>query len=406
VRRDLFVVDGKFTFEPQADAETIHAGGYAIPGLVDAHAHLALNSPSPGGPVDDQIRASARAQLEAGVLAVREPGNPTRAARDIGDGFPRTVTAGRFLAAPGRYFPGLAREVTPDDLPDAAADELAWSGQWVKVVGDFFGPEGTIVPSWPSEALAAAADAVHGASGRITMHCMTTGAVEMAIEAGFDCIEHGTKITTDLAEETGRRRMTWVPTMIILDPLRNMIGPSGSADADLLLAGFADHPSMVRYGTEHGVRILAGTDAGMVPHGVVAEEIRLLAAAGLSPFDALAAGSWEARSYLGLPVIEEGAPADLVVYPDGQFPMTCGEQSLEVERDAGCLGKDHRREPPHVPRVPDHSGRARRAGFHVARLNWPSRGVTGAARMYFQPPLPHCFHRPMASDQKTMQRYA
>lgn len=315
-RKDLFVVDGRFTLEPQDDAETIHAGGYAIPGLVDAHAHLALNSPAPTGPIEDQIRASARAQLEAGVLLVREPGSPSRAARELGDGLPHTVTAGRFLAAPGGYFPGLAREVTPDDLAQAALDEFAWSGQWVKVVGDFFGPNGTIVPSWPDEAPAAAAAAVHAAGGRITMHCMTIGAVTQAIESGFDAIEHGTNLTTDLVEEMGRRAMTWVPTMVILDPLRGMIGPSGSADRDELMAGFDAHPSMIRHGGEHGVRILAGTDAGMVPHGVVADEIRLLAAAGLSPFDALAAGSWEARHYLGLPLIEEGAPADLVIYPD------------------------------------------------------------------------------------------
>ena len=315
-RRDLFVVDGRFTFQPHPDAVTIHTGGYAIPGLVDAHAHLAMNSPNPGGSIDDQIRASARAQLEAGVLLVREPGSPTRAARDLGDGLPHVVTAGRFLAAPGGYFPGMAREVTPEALAGAALDEFAWSGQWVKLIGDFFGSDGTITPSWPDEVLAEAAAAVHDAGGRITMHCMTIGAATQAVESGFDAIEHGTRMTSDLIEEMGRRQMTWVPTMAILDPLRAMIGPSGSADRDELMAGFDSHPSMVRHGSEHGVRILAGTDAGMVPHGVVGTEIRLLAAAGLSARDALAAGSWEARRYLGLPLIEEGAPADLVIYPD------------------------------------------------------------------------------------------
>jgi len=64
------------------------------------------------------------------------------------------------------------------------------------------------------------------------------------------------------------------------------------------------------------VSILAGTDAGMGPHGQVATEISLLLKAGLSPEAALAAGSWAARDYLGLPGIEEGAPADLVAYRD------------------------------------------------------------------------------------------
>jgi imidazolonepropionase-like amidohydrolase len=46
----------------------------------------------------------------------------------------------------------------------------------------------------------------------------------------------------------------------------------------------------------------------------VVSEIRALHAAGLSTVDALAAGSWAARSWLGLPGLVEGAPADLVAY--------------------------------------------------------------------------------------------
>jgi imidazolonepropionase-like amidohydrolase len=42
----------------------------------------------------------------------------------------------------------------------------------------------------------------------------------------------------------------------------------------------------------------------------------MLLRAGLTPRAALGAGSWDARRYLGLPGIEEGAPADLVGYRD------------------------------------------------------------------------------------------
>ena len=42
--------------------------------------------------------------------------------------------------------------------------------------------------------------------------------------------------------------------------------------------------------------------------------MRALHAAGLPAEAALAAASWAARDWLGLPCIEEGAPADLVVY--------------------------------------------------------------------------------------------
>ena len=39
--RDLYVVDGRITLEPQAGAETV-AEGWIVPGLVDAHSHIGL----------------------------------------------------------------------------------------------------------------------------------------------------------------------------------------------------------------------------------------------------------------------------------------------------------------------------------------------------------------------------
>jgi len=68
---------------------------------------------------------------------------------------------------------------------------------------------------------------------------------------------------------------------------------------------------------EAGVPIYVGTDAGgQLPHGLVVDEMLALRAAGLSNADVLAAGSWKARRWLGLPGLAEGAPADFVVYDD------------------------------------------------------------------------------------------
>jgi len=64
----------------------LRGGGYLVPGLVDAHAHLSLFSPAgDGAPPAERVRASARAQLDAGVLAVREPGSPEVAGGRPGD---------------------------------------------------------------------------------------------------------------------------------------------------------------------------------------------------------------------------------------------------------------------------------------------------------------------------------
>jgi imidazolonepropionase-like amidohydrolase len=66
---------------------------------------------------------------------------------------------------------------------------------------------------------------------------------------------------------------------------------------------------------EAGVPIYVGTDAGgSLPHGLVAQEVLELHRAGLSRVEALSAGSWGAREWLGRPGIAEGEDADLVVY--------------------------------------------------------------------------------------------
>jgi imidazolonepropionase-like amidohydrolase len=77
----------------------------------------------------------------------------------------------------------------------------------------------------------------------------------------------------------------------------------------------AQSGAVVRAAYEAGVPVFAGTDAGGgIDHGVIADEVRALHDAGLPAEAALAAASWAARDWLGLPCIEEGAVADLVVY--------------------------------------------------------------------------------------------
>ncbi len=84
VVQDIFVSGDCITFQGTADADTILDGGYLIPGLVDAHAHLSFASPAEDDATwADKARASAMIQLEAGVLVVRDPGGVDRAAAAV-----------------------------------------------------------------------------------------------------------------------------------------------------------------------------------------------------------------------------------------------------------------------------------------------------------------------------------
>ena len=112
--RDLWVRDGRITFEPVPGAETVSRGGWLVPGLVDAHCHVGIASG--GSAVEDLAAAREQALTEraAGVLALRDCGSPvdTRALDDEPD-LPRIIRAGRHIAAPRRYIPGSPSRSSP-----------------------------------------------------------------------------------------------------------------------------------------------------------------------------------------------------------------------------------------------------------------------------------------------------
>lgn len=317
---DLFVVDGRLSFVPASGATTVLDGGWLLPGLVDAHAHLALASPAgAGATVAERVQASARVQLMAGVLLIREPGGPDHSSTAVWPGrdLPRTITSGRFLAPPNGYFPGLAREVAAAGLAQAVAEEAAAGSGWVKLIGDFLDAEGRLVANWTPAALTAAASAAHRSGARITVHAILPETVVAAVEAGVDGVEHGTGMPRDLLPVLAQRDVAWVPTMVISDAVRAWAGQSMAAPVAGLVNAWLDGLGpLVAAASRAGVRILAGTDAGLVPHGVVAAEVALLLDAGVPADVAVGAASWEARAYLGLAGIEEGAPADLVAFGD------------------------------------------------------------------------------------------
>jgi imidazolonepropionase-like amidohydrolase len=318
--RELWVRDGRITFERVPGAETVSRGGFVLPGLVDAHCHVGIARG--GGHVEDLagLREQALTERAAGVLALRDCGSPvdTRAL-DEDPQLPRIIRAGRHLAAPRRYIPGLALELEPGDLVEAVRVQARRGDGWVKLVGDWIDRGvGDLAPEWPADVLAEAIAAAHAEGARVTAHTFGTDALPGLIGAGIDCIEHGTGLTEELVAEMAARGTAVVPTLV---NVANFPGFAAAGEAKFpayastIRRLYAGSGAVVRAAYDAGVPVFAGTDAGGgIDHGVVADEIRALHQAGLPAEAALAAGSWAARRWLGLPGIEEGAPADLVVY--------------------------------------------------------------------------------------------
>jgi imidazolonepropionase-like amidohydrolase len=318
--RDVWVRDGRFTFEPVPGAETVSRGGWLVPGLVDAHCHVGVGKG--GTHVDDHAaqREQALADRDAGVLALRDCGSPvdTRALDDEPD-LPRIIRAGRHIAAPRRYIPDLAVEVSPDALAAEVRVQARRGDGWVKLVGDWIDRDlGDLGPEWPREALEAAIAAAHEEGARVTAHTFGTDALPGLIGAGIDCIEHGTGLTEDLLADMAARGTAVVPTLVNVENFPDFAAAGEKrfpAYASTMRRLYAHSGAVVRAAFEAGVPVYAGTDAGGgIEHGVIADEVRALHEAGIPAEAALAAASWAARRWLGLSCIEEGAPADLVVY--------------------------------------------------------------------------------------------
>ena len=112
--RELYVVDGRVTYERVAGAETA-ASGWIVPGLVDAHCHVGLDAD--GGVDEETTEAQAVADRDAGALLLRDCGSPvdTSWVQDRED-LPRLIRAGRHIARTRRYIRNYAHEVEPADL--------------------------------------------------------------------------------------------------------------------------------------------------------------------------------------------------------------------------------------------------------------------------------------------------
>jgi imidazolonepropionase-like amidohydrolase len=314
---ELWVRDGRVTYEPVPDAVTV-AGGWIIPGLVDMHCHIGLDA---DGAVDAaETERQALADRDTGVLLARDCGSAADTRwMDARDDLPRVVRAGRHLARTRRYVRNFAVELEPPDLPAAATVEAGRGDGWVKIVGDWIDRDaGDLTPCWPAETVAAAIAAAHAAGARVTTHIFGREALAAYLDGGVDCIEHGTGLDADLIAVMAAREVALVPTL--LNVVENFPGiadraerfPAYAAHMRRLHAGGRE---TVRAAYEAGVAVFVGTDAGgVIEHGRVVDEIRVLHEAGLPLDYVLGGASWRAREYLGRPGLAEGDPADLVVF--------------------------------------------------------------------------------------------
>jgi imidazolonepropionase-like amidohydrolase len=305
---DLYADGDRWTTDPVPNAELV-AEGWLIPGLVDAHTHPGAEHV--GDPLDESmLRKHLHDHVHAGVTAIRSPGLPGDPPPWFGadPDVPRAFHAGPWIAQAGQFFEGWGRRPALSDLPAVAAAQAERTG-WAKIIADW-GVDDEVVPV---DVLTAAVRAVHAVGGRLAVHSQQAAGGEAAVAAGVDSVEHGMCLDPALLNDMAAKGMVLTPTLSVLQAsLAKAHDREDSPRKRWYVNGATAHPGLVAAAAEAGVPLLAGTDS--LPHGRIIDEVQALAAAGVRPHDALAAASWTARHYLGLPGLAPEAPADAVVY--------------------------------------------------------------------------------------------
>jgi imidazolonepropionase-like amidohydrolase len=263
-------------------SRSLQSGGrFALPGLINCHAHLTFDGTADFDAEARQTEAqatlkafrNARITVRSGVTTVRDLGANgsmvVELARQIERGAlegPRIIASARGITITGGHGTEVGRVADGADAVRAATREQVAAGAGViklfstgGVLGEGAGPE---LAAYTPEETRAAVEEAHRAGIRITTHAHGAEGMRIASEAGIDSIEHATLLDQHTIGVIKAKGVALVPTF---SALRRIIDNGGALPARVMERArlvAAKHQEGVRAAHRAGVRVAAGTDAG------------------------------------------------------------------------------------------------------------------------------------------------
>jgi imidazolonepropionase-like amidohydrolase len=357
----IYVRDGRIEriadgHEPVPEgAERVDLGAlFVMPGLIDAHVHLDSDKAgleaqletvtASDAAVAYEAAANARKTLLAGFTTVRNLGGDhgvTLALRDAiaagkVDG-PRILDAGMPISATGGhmdhalgYREDIGEVLGAGNLCDgvescrrAVRMQIRRGVDWIKIAttGGVNSRIGVGLGAQMFEdEVRALVDTAHLYGRKIAVHAHGADGIALALRAGADSIEHGTLMTEDEAELFRRSNAYYVPTLSTVNGYIERLARDPNAYTPEVRAKIEWRIGITgkafRLAHERGVRIALGTDAGVSMHGRNADELELMVKHGMTPEEAIVAGTVSGAGLLGLDgeigTLEPGKRADII----------------------------------------------------------------------------------------------
>jgi imidazolonepropionase-like amidohydrolase len=325
----LLIEDGRITgvesgeIEPPDGTHLVDLGDVTLlPGLIDVHVHLGFDaSPAPAAQMmadDDatlvlRMRLAARRALAAGITTVRDLGDRGYLGIAVREWFraglepgPEIVTAGPPITVTGGHCHFMGGEADGElELRRAVRTRVKRGVDVIKIMatgGEMTPGSNPLLPQYSVAELAAVVQEAHRLGTLVTAHAHGAPGIVAAVDAGVDGLEHclfrvagGIDAQQSLIDRIAEQQIAVCPTLGIAPGAVSAAMLAGSPMTRVVEAFAVVLERMHRA----GVRLVAGTDAGIFPgkpHDVLPYAVRAMADAGLRNAEALSAATSVAAS--------------------------------------------------------------------------------------------------------------
>jgi imidazolonepropionase-like amidohydrolase len=374
VEGDRIVEAGANVHRP-ASAEVIDLGDRTlVPGLIDAHVHLFLH---PGAEDLQTVQESvaqrtigavlaARDDLMGGFTAERDMGTEGAGSADtaVRDAINRGLVPGPRLRISGNavdilgghedatgYNPAQ-RVLSNADIANNALELVAVIRQQFKEGSDFVkiyetGRDSVVggklhTPYQYTEAeLTAAVQEAARVGKRVAVHASGEPGTLYAARAGVASIDHANQLSDETMRLMHERGIFAVPTFAIVTYFAEQAANPRTAQRER--QGIALHAAEFRKQLAAGVPMAMGSDVGPFPHGTQGREFVLMVQYGMSPLEALRAGTINAARLLGwegqIGVLHAGYLADVVAVAGDPLADIAALQKVDFVMKGGMVYK-------------------------------------------------------------------
>lgn len=156
---------------------------------------------------------------------------------------------------------------------------------------------------------------------QVVAHAHGTRGIINAVKAGVNSIEHGTCLDDESIGLMLEKNTYLVPTFLAMKINKEMAEDESSSIPDWsredAIRMEKVHENNIRRAYNAGVKIVMGTDSGVVPHGQNLKELGYFCDMGMDPMEAILAGTKRAAESLGwddkVGTVEKGKFADIVI---------------------------------------------------------------------------------------------